>query len=158
MMLTPAKKVRSQIGFTVPHCLVCLLGVMMVLTFGNSTRALAAWNQHRHDDDPGVNAVADERDASPTSSPSAHPGTNPIPDSSTSRIVAADRTEVLRVRLLSALLAGIGVLGLLGIFYCYLKLDHATRGMYSRRLQTLCIFLGMLIVVGISMAYLLIQQ
>ncbi|MFK7767362.1 MAG: hypothetical protein AB8B55_09085 [Mariniblastus sp.] len=48
-------------------------------------------------------------------------------------------------RLVSVALAGGLLLGLLGIIFMYLRLDHATRGFYSGRLQTLAIVVAVVL-------------
>lgn len=56
--------------------------------------------------------------------------------------------EIRQRRLLIEIgLFGVGLLSVLAAMYSYLKLDHATRGFYTKRLQTLLILI-MAIVVG----------
>lgn len=53
------------------------------------------------------------------------------------RRVDSESEKVLRNRLIAAAIIGSGVLSMLGIVFGYLRLDHATRGFYSGRLQSI---------------------
>ena len=53
----------------------------------------------------------------------------------------------VRNRLVSTALIGGMLLGLMGVLFSYLRLEHATRGFYSGRLQTLAIALAIAIFV-----------
>ena len=56
--------------------------------------------------------------------------------------------KLIRDRILGLAVVFTGLLLLLGLSFIYLRLDHATRGFHSGRLQLLAVFLG-LIIVGI---------
>lgn len=63
-------------------------------------------------------------------------------DQETSSVVAerapdARSEKVLRNRVIAAAIFGGVVLALLGIVFGYLRMDHATRGFYSGRLQSI---------------------
>lgn len=62
--------------------------------------------------------------------------------------------SAIRARLRIAGVSGIGLLALLAVLVSYLKIDHATRGFYSRRLQTI----GMLLAIGILLAVSLVLR
>lgn len=44
-----------------------------------------------------------------------------------------EQTTLSRLKLLG--ISGLGLFGLMATLFCYLRLNHATRGFYSRRLQ-----------------------
>ncbi len=54
---------------------------------------------------------------------------------------------LLRNRLVTAALIGGMFLGWMGVLFAYLRLDHATRGFYSGRLQTLAAVISIAILV-----------
>ena len=56
------------------------------------------------------------------------------------------KKQQVRDRLKLAGAGGAGLLALLAIVFGYFRIDHATRGFYSRRLQTLCIIAALLVV------------
>lgn len=61
--------------------------------------------------------------------------------------------RLIRDRILGLAIVFTGLLLLLGLSFIYLRLDHATRGFHSGRLQLLAVFLG-LIIVGICCFFL----
>lgn len=54
--------------------------------------------------------------------------------------------RMVRGRIIGLAIVFSGLLLLLGLSFVYLRLDHATRGFHSGRLQLLAAFLGLLIV------------
>lgn len=54
--------------------------------------------------------------------------------------------RVVRGRIIGLAIVFSGLLLLLGLSFVYLRLDHATRGFHSGRLQLLAAFLGLMIV------------
>ena len=54
--------------------------------------------------------------------------------------------RLIRSRIVGLAIFFIGILSLLGLSFTYLRLDHATRGFHSGRLQLLAVFLGLMIV------------
>jgi hypothetical protein len=61
--------------------------------------------------------------------------------------------QLIRDRIVGLAIVFFGLLSLLGLSFIYLRLDHATRGFHSGRLQLLGVFLG-LIIVGICYFFL----
>ena len=61
--------------------------------------------------------------------------------------------QLIRGRIVGLAIVFFGLLSLLGLSFIYLRLDHATRGFHSGRLQLLGVFLG-LIIVGICYFFL----
>lgn len=59
----------------------------------------------------------------------------------------------MRYRLLLAGLCGAGMLGLLAVLFGYLRINHATRGFYNRRLQTISIMIMIAIISAIYFAF-----
>lgn len=66
--------------------------------------------------------------------------------------IVFDKT-IVQFRLFVAALVAAGMIGMIGTLFCYLRIDHATRGIYSRRLQTVCILLAISILVAIGFAF-----
>lgn len=58
-----------------------------------------------------------------------------------------------RSRLLLAGICGAGLLGLLAVLFGYLRINHATRGFYNRRLQTISIMITIAIISAIYFAF-----
>ena len=73
-------------------------------------------------------------------------------------IQTALRRQKVRRRLCVAGLLGAGLLGTLGVLFGYLRIDHATRGFYNRRLQTVTIVIIIAIVAAICFAYLSLSK
>ncbi len=58
----------------------------------------------------------------------------------------------IRSRILLAGLFGAGLLAILAVLFGYLRINHATRGFYDRRLQTISIMIFMAIIIAVYFA------
>jgi hypothetical protein len=71
-------------------------------------------------------------------------------------LLQSTRTALKRQKVSSRLkfagLLGAGLIGILGVLFGYLRIDHATRGFYNRRLQTVTIVVIIAIVAAICFA------
>jgi len=68
-------------------------------------------------------------------------------------IIQQSAESRMRYRLLLAGLCGAGLLGLLAVLFGYLRINHATRGFYNRRLQTISIMIMIAIISTIYFAF-----
>ncbi len=63
------------------------------------------------------------------------------------------RQKKTRDRLLFTGLLAIGLMGLLGLIFGYLRVDHATRGFYTGRIQMISLGIGLVMVSLLCLAY-----
>lgn len=74
--------------------------------------------------------------------------------SPTTQSVSSTSSETTtRHRLRLAALSGFTLLGILGVVFAYLQVDHVTRGFFRRRLQTLGVFLVFVILLVVYLVY-----
>ena len=59
----------------------------------------------------------------------------------------------MRYRLQMAGIIGVGLLSILAVLFGYLRINHATRGLYNRRLQTISILIVIAIISTIYFAF-----